>query len=281
MADDKYLFMLRWNGDLPDGKVSVGAKLAKLLLGFIRGDSLDTPFVNFIPVTGFNHSVGSITDEKSYSDLKKATSYDWKDSYRFKADEEADTNAFGTNAVTQERVIFDNQRLENPDWQWTGATPTKQTEPGMLKGNLPDHSHVTFTKRVDSATPQLAYGCTTQEQFKVALFYFRRKVGFNVAAVPFPYLVVGLENVVVRNWELDGDKETVKLSYDRICWGAISQWADTPVPQGLTTRIFDRTTGTGGLMDKSALTGFVVGFTGIIYTAAWATVGATTGQGVQ
>ena len=284
MADDKYLFLLRWTGSLPDNKIAIAAAIPKFLMGIIRGDSLDVPFVNFIPVQSVNHTIGGIGEEKSYSELHEASS--WKDTYYSRGlsaeAEESEFKAAAGFRQTKAGPTLDYRRRvqdASNDWQWTGEKP--MTEPGALAGNLPEQKHFKFKKRLDSATPQLAYGCSIQEQFKVALFYFRRKVGFNVAAIPFPYLVIGLENVVIRNHEIGGDSEELTLSYDRICRGGISQFADTPVPQGISTRIFDRTTGSGGMVDSSTLALFTAGLTVAMYGAAWTAVGLSSGQGVQ
>jgi len=229
--------------------------------------------MNFIKVDSVDHNIGGFGagGAKDYSDLKKLDrGWFWHNEAKESAG--VDWTHWQHKKHGGEYTQHSRAQAAGNNWRWSGEQP--MTEPGALRGSLPEQGHLSFSKSLDSATPQLAYGCTCQEQFKVALFYYRRKVAFNVASVQFPYMVIGLENVIIRDWSLDGDSESMKLSYDRICWGAVSQFGDTPVPQGISTRVFDRRSQSGGLVDKSALSGFVVGLTVAMYTAAWATVGA-------
>lgn len=281
MDSNCYLFLLRWNKALPKTALEIASMIPRIPTSVVRGDSLEVPFMNFIKVDSVDHNIGGFGagGAKDYSDLNKFH----RGTFWHK--EAADAQDVSWTAATTMRqrpggshYAYSSAGAAGNNWRWTGEPP--MTEPGALRGSLPEQNHFSFSKSLDSATPQLAYGCTCQEQFKVALFYYRRKVAFNVASVQFPYMVIGLENVIIRDWSLNGDSETMKLSYDRICWGAVSQFGDTPVPQGISTRVFDRRSQSGGLVDASPLTGFVVGLTVAMYTAAWATIGAVTGDGV-
>ena len=89
--------------------------------------------------------------------------------------------------------------------------------------------------------------------------------------------MIGLEDVMITDWNLSNDSEAVDLSYNRICWAGVSQLADTSVPQGVSVRIFDRTTGTGSLESSQKhpeFPLFLTGFTAAMYTAAWLSVAA-------
>lgn len=279
MDSNCYLFLLRWNKALPKSALEIASMIPRIPTSVVRGDSLEVPFMNFIKVNSIEHNIGGFGSggAKDYSDLNKfhRGTFWHKEAQESTAAEWTKWQERDAGGEWQNRSRMTSA---SNNWRWTGEPP--MTEPGALRGSLPEQQHLSFSKSLDSATPQLAYGCTSQEQFKVALFYFRRKVAFNVASVQFPYMVIGLENVIIRDWSLDGDAENMKLSYDRICWGSVSQFGDTPVPQGISTRVFDRRSQSGGLVDASALTGFVVGLTVAMYTAAWATVGTVSGDGI-
>lgn len=263
MQSNCYLFLLRWNSSLPKSALEMAAFIPKIPTSVVRGDSLETPFMNFIKVDSVSHNIGGFGEGagKDYSDLEKLN-----------------RGVFWHDEGDSQEAKWTNNKAGNSGnaWRYTGEAP--MTEPGAMNGSLPEQQHFSFTKPLDSATPQLAYGCSTQEQYKIALFYYRRKVSFGVSAVQFPYMVVGMQNAIIRGWSLDDDSETITMSYDRICWGAISQFADTPVPQGISTRFFDRRTGSGGLVDTSALTAFVTTLTAAMYTAAWLAVGISEGR---
>src|SRR5207244_1026076 len=70
---------------------------------------------------------------------------------------------------------------------------------GVLKDHVPGQGKLEFEKGLDSATPQLAYGCSSQQGFRCGLFFFQRRSGFALNAVVFPYFVLGLQNVLIRD----------------------------------------------------------------------------------
>lgn len=117
---------------------------------------------------------------------------------------------------------------------------------GSLGSHLPTQGTMSFTKQLDGATPQLAYGCSAQEPFRFALFYFQRKAAPNLGGVVFPQLVVGLHRVMIRKWDMADDTEKITLGYEKICWGAYNQWADSPLPQSVSTRYWDAANSRGG-----------------------------------
>lgn len=261
MENDCYLFLLRWTGDVPKTPLGIAAQIPKLLLSFVRGDSLEVPFMNFIRVNSIEHGISSGTGEyKGRSWMGDQT----------KAKGKWYQGGQGENLWSG---ITGKEFRPTPEFnKYTGSV----SEPGSMK-HQPTQGTLKFTKHLDSATPQLAYGCSVQEQYKFAIFYFRRKVALNVSAVQFPYLMIGLEDVMISDWNLDGDSEAVDLNYNRICWAGVSQLADTSVPQGVSVRIFDRTTGTGSIETSGKhpeFPLFLTGFTGAMYTAAWLSVAA-------
>lgn len=118
---------------------------------------------------------------------------------------------------------------------------------GMLMGTpneLPIHGNFYFKKRTDTATPQLALGCSQQQNFPLALFMFIRRIGPGLGGIRNPYLVAGLGGVKIAHWEMEGvDEENVALSYRNIAYGSLDTMADTNMPNPVSpgsTRWFDR-----------------------------------------
>ncbi|MEQ8788334.1 MAG: type VI secretion system tube protein Hcp [Pirellulaceae bacterium] len=107
---------------------------------------------------------------------------------------------------------------------------------------LPIHGNFFFKKRPDTATPQLALGCSTQQNFPFAFFFFVRRTGPGLGGMRNPFLIVGLGGIKIMHWEMEGiNEENVALSYRNIAYGSLDSIADTNLPYVPSTRWFDRT----------------------------------------
>jgi type VI protein secretion system component Hcp len=116
----------------------------------------------------------------------------------------------------------------------------------FIQSAIPEHGELEFTKYVDSATPQLAYGCASQEKFPLAIFIYRRKIGLGMGGIRFPYFMIGGFKCKLKGWKIDGDQETVALHYRKIAWCGFLQWSDTNLSLPWSTRWFDQEEYKGG-----------------------------------
>ena len=244
MASQIYLLLIRNPGKWPDtltaGSVAGGALLVlkTLMKDMIRGDSLDVPFVKFIRVRTVSHAI-KYTEKRNQSernamDDSATSSVKDKDAYKTASDQTTFFGNFPGSSIQSSLEDF-----------WSGHAFDSLT--------LPEQSEFKFTKLIDNATPQLAYGCSAQEAFPLAVFFFRRKIGLGVEGIRTPYFVVGLYKCMITGWELDGENEKVSMKYSSIAWCSIDPLADSNLPVGFSQRYFDIDSSSGGEVGWAAL----------------------------
>lgn len=237
------------------------AKAAAMIKNFVMGDSLDAPFLKFIKVTGLSHSIGFGGEDKvtqvdngqavTYTTSTGSTAggYDQYSQHEdFVGDTKIQSDRWGN------RLFHDTAKDERSLWytRHIGAggaakgifSSFKQNQ--YININLPSHNELTFTKLVDNATPQLAYGCSAQEPFYFAGFFFRRRIGAGIDGMRLPYMGIGLNKCLITGWSLDGETEKITLKYKQIMWGTFDQVADINAPTGLSSRVWDSEKNEGG-----------------------------------
>ncbi|HLJ11977.1 MAG TPA: type VI secretion system tube protein Hcp [Planctomycetaceae bacterium] len=267
MNSQVYLLLVRGTDALPKSAAAIGVALKALLLDMIRGDSLDVPYLNFIRVGSVAQSIGTIKEEYSYADASGLGIHDFTPGV-------TDTDSAGRSVLKYLQAL--DRLAPKPIPPPPPSAFGVPSNVGGLSTHLPTQGTITFNKLLDGATPQLAFGCSTQEPFRFALFYFQRKVGFNLGSVVFPHLVLGLQRVMIRKWEMADDTEKVTLAYQKICWGAYNPWADAPIPQSVSTRYWDCVNNTGGYGLTEPFCLFTLGITTALFLvgAAAASAGA-------
>ena len=243
-------------------KLPLVAKIPLMLKNFILGDSLDTPFFKFIRVQSISSSIGfagekSVTLRHSRSGHaktyktetgKEASDYDAEQDTRWGADTGGKWyNVGGRHGWSAEGTTKTERAasvMRSGVVPWASSVTLKNNNFANI--NLPEHSEFVFTKNIDNATPQLAYGCSAQEPFYFAAFFFRRKIGAGIAGVRLPYMGIGLTQCLINGWSLSDDVETVTLSYKKIMWGTFDQTADINAPTGMSYRVWETDKKTGG-----------------------------------
>lgn len=239
-----YLMLIR-DANFPFKKdrssaLKAAAQIPLLLKNFIQGDSLDLPFLRMIRVDSVENKIsfpgvttsyrppGAVAttsghDAGSYSDIKQA---------RFRRQGKDDSEISARPRAPRDA----------PPPIPTAANSVRHAHAGntFMKSHLPDHSDFVFTKQPDNATPQIAYGCSAQQIFPLAVFFFRRKIGVGVGGIRLPFMCIGLRKVRVVGWELGADlSETVTLKYADIAWTAVPPLADANIPGGLNVKDWD------------------------------------------
>ena len=311
-----YLMLLRH--PFPDSEAMLLMQIKTMLGSMIRGDSLDVPFMNCIKCHSFSHSIGGGGfgyGERSGAKVGAMSMDEYKkgvvDSAMVVAGPlaAAGERRFGSaggyagaavggaistvggaiaggvggGLVAAGRGIGSKIGAQHTA---TGAAASSKwlyddgAEPGLLSGGkMPTHNSVSFSKNLDSASPQLSFGCSAQERFPIAIFFLRKKTGFKLGGVTHPHTVLAYTNCLITDWETDGDTETVGLNYESMGMASFLQIADTPIPQGISWRHWDKVNNEGGEKGWSALliplTAAVVAIGGAAVTAA----GAATGSG--
>lgn len=249
---DIYLLLYRLQGkysEIQVNKLTAPIVAKTLTKGMIIGDSLDVPFVGFIKCQSIEHEIGL---SKTQHELK------WSEGQRYDNSEARQQGVSALDEAIRRRGHLgpiDNvmrramsrgaqgQRIEAAYQKLV-----KEQRNAFINTHLPEHGEFTFTKGLDRATPQLAFGCCAQEQFPLALFLFRRKAGFGVGAVKFPYLVCALRKVRISAWKMvEGENEAVTLRYADISWASLGTIADTNTPVPIpSARTFDMEALAGG-----------------------------------
>lgn len=286
MDSQIYLLLLRqsgsyknWAEKFKSAKTAVQvAMIAKELLNpkdLILGDSLDAPFVKFIRVTGVNHKIGF---EKDGESKFEESGWAYKDAWK----EETETstqyapNPFLRTTTSTKMTQSDRSPGKHLRGQW-GAFGNQ-----FVQSRIPEHGEIEFSKHVDSATPQLAYGCSAQEKFPLAIFFYRRKVGLGMGGIRWPYFVTAAFNCKLTEWEMKDDGESVSLFYKQISWCGYDQWADTNISYPWSTRWFDQenyTGGQGGLaLAVQLLIADLIALSAAISAAATASDGESSGD---
>lgn len=233
-----YLFLIRH--PIPDNPTLLKAKLPFILKDIIRGDSLDVPFVNFIRCYEFNHEIGS--GGLSYGD-RTGSRVKWVNAPAEPppGQELSRMQRAQKWFSTKPGIHLTHTRSLQGTNSWTG-----DDEPGLFNDRMPEHGSVCFTKNLDAASPQLSFGCSAQERFPLAVFFFRRKTTFNIGGVVHPHTVIGYQNCLISDWSTDGNTETVQLNYEVMGMAAFTQIADSKLPQGVSWRTWDTVNNVGG-----------------------------------
>jgi len=243
-------------------KLPLPMRIPLMLKNFVMGDSLDVPFIKMIKVQSVSHKIGfdeggKITrvegegkDAKAvtYSSAKEAGAYGAGDAY-------SDIQVMPRKGVLgevsnrwQTRTVASlDSKVKTSGYGMGGLrffSGFKNND--YLNISLPDHNEFTFTKLVDNATPQLAYGCSAQEPYYFAAFFFRRRIGAGIEGVRLPFMGIGLTKCLITSWDLSDETETVTLKYKQIMWGTFDQVADINAPTGMSYRTWDTDKKEGG-----------------------------------
>lgn len=274
MDSQVYLLLVRQSGSYKDfvdklknaTAMTVVVLIKQILKDMITGDSLDAPFVKFIRLNGVSHQM-SFKGGREFSRSGSARSDDWEESYT--------AGSFAPNPMERKTLVQKAKRSNTfkgtllKDW---GGGNT------FVQSKLPEHGAISFTKNIDTATAQLAYGCAAQEKFPLAIFFYRRKAGLGIGGIRLPYFVMACFKSKIENWKIDGDQESADLHYKTISWCSYDQWADTNVSYPWSTRWFNQETFKGG--QGGVALGLQVLVAGLVL-AAGAVAGAATGGGAD
>ena len=283
MKSDIYLFLLRQEGKFETfkdayskgGKAAIGMKLLKWLKGFVMGDSLDAPFIKFIKVGTVSHSISFGSDDKQLKyDNAALQEGEWTELNHSRGEFNSKSHALQNADLVAKDYAADFLRQGG---MWKTIDRTRRTasrrsafDSGnmFLNSHTPSHGALSFSKKIDKATPQLAFGCSAQERFPFGIFFYRRRTGLGIEGSRMPYMVIGVDKVLISSWSLNGDDETVTLKYKRIGWAATDQISDTNVSIPGFTRTWDvesRTGGEGGwALGLQALTLALAGMAGLL-----------------
>lgn len=234
MNSDIYLFLVRNEGKwstLSDtyntaGKMAAVAQVVKWVKSIVVGDSTDSPFVGFIKVDNVDHRV-------AYDDPEEQEEY----SSQHHGLSKLHWSQIGRHGLLETR---------RPKTVQTNRRKSFETRNMFVQSHLPSHEKLTFEKKIDKATPQLAFGCSAQEKYVTAVFFYRRRTGLGIMGTRMPYMVIGLNKVLISDWSIDGDVEKVGLSYKQIAWAATAQIADTNLSIPGFTRNWDVESRRGG-----------------------------------
>lgn len=250
---DIYLLLYRQTGSykqITANKFTAPVVLKTLTKGMIIGDSADAPYLGFVKVLGVEHSIGfaSGQDELHWHDAQMF------DSSKYDTRRDELLNKIGPKPVTVRgrpvapyRLNRWNERRKRTMDAYEKTIENQRN--AFLNTHLPKHGEFTFTKMLDRATPQIAFGCSAQERFPVALFFYRRKIGLGLGAIRTPHFVIGLRKVRISAWHMsgDGESESVTLAYGDIAWAALGSIADSNMPLPIpTARMWDREANAGG-----------------------------------
>ncbi len=257
-----------------------------MLKAAILGDSLDVPFLKFIRVNNFEHSIGFAGEtSKNVIENGQVKSYSSGEGGMGGYNQSGTVDVRGGTKTT-DRWGNREFRAPNQDLKRVAKNTAAPKYTSKFKNNefvnlkLPEHNDLTFTKPVDNATPQLAYACTAQEPLSEAIFFFRRRIGAGVAGVRLPYFMCRLQKCLITSWGLDDDlNESVTLKYKEILWATYDQLADINAPTGMSSRVWDVEQQEGG--ESTEVYKFQA-MVAALFAAAGAAWGATEGShGVQ
>lgn len=260
-----YLMLVRKvNPNLP-----TAAKVAAMLKNFVGGDSLDVPFVKFIRVQSVSHSIG-FGGEESVTQVEDGVARTYKTDTGGSASDYDPTNvtrrvhkdtglAYDVHANRWGHTITSGITKARMGGGRQGGFFSRFKNNQYLNINLPDHDNFTFTKSIDNATPQLSYGCSAQEPFYFAAFFFRRRIGAGINGVRLPFMTLGLTKCLITGWSLEDETEKVTLKYKDIMWSTWDQIADVNVPTGASARVWNTETQEGGEDARAYLLQALVG----------------------
>lgn len=251
-----YLMLVRKvNPNLP-----APAKAAAMLKNFIMGDSLDAPFLKFIKVQSVSHSI-EFGGEQSVTERHGKIAKTYKTDTGSSAGDYSQSRTRDHKWLAGRTVTYDRwgNKLHSGGGRDDRTYARNTGFTGGFKGlvstfknnqyvniNLPDHDDFTFTKLVDNATPQLAYGASAQEPFYFAAFFFRRRIGAGIDGMRMPFMGIALRKCLITSWSLDDETEKISLKYKHICWGTFDQVADINAPTGMSQRVWNTESNEGG-----------------------------------
>lgn len=277
---DIYLLLYRETGAyqmVSGNKLTIPLLVPKLLKGMIMGDSLDAPFVGFIKVNGVEHGIGLGKDQKEleWGDKNKIPDDDLvarrtRELYQSLDDDYGRQvrpllQMRGVRAERQRLRGLRNQRRQ--DIAAAHHAAVREQRHAFINSHLPKHEELTFTKMIDRATPQLAFGCSAQERYPCALFFYRRKIGLGIGGIRVPHLTIGLRKVRISSWKMTGEEtESVSLRYADIAWAALGGIADANLPSVPSARMFSEEDNAGG-ENYSSSWAYAVGAIGAGLTA--------------
>lgn len=257
MNSQVYLGLVRkMNPHLP-----VPMQAAQFLKNLVLGDSLDVPFMKFIRVQSISHGI-AFGASQSAGDVDGQWTKEFFGKTTAQGDRWLQQKSMGSY-VDKGKVHYQLEDVPNPyrdgkgaNWRaFKGIFSSKNNQFAQMV--LPEHGALTFTKNLDIATPELAFGCTAQEPFSLAVFFFRRRIGAGIKGVRLPYFALGLRNCLITEWHLDDDTEKVNLNYKQVAWWVVDQAADINAPTGSTGRYWDASSNSGGESGLSHLVALI------------------------
>lgn len=277
MDSQIYLLLLRQSGSYKEwdkelkgmNAIKAAIIMKQLLKDIVVGDSLDAPFVKFIRVKSISHKLGFSGDSKF-----DKSGWAYKNAWKEESGQQYSANPLmrGTTNTVSNSGAFSKDFMPQLGRELWGGNE-------FIQGKIPEHGEIQFKKYLDSATAELAYGCSAQEKFPLAVFFYRRKVGTGLGGIRLPYFVMGSFKCKIKEWELDGDEETVSLHYKKIAWCSFDQWADTNVSYPWATRWFDQEQVKGGQGEAAMALQMIVAAMVAVSGAVSATL--TSGEGAS
>ena len=182
-----YLLLVRdVNVEFEHGKMAAlkfVTQFGSIVKNFIQGDSLDLPFLRMIRVDSVEHSIGFSGKKTTYhgkDDVGVTSGHDNPD-YAGDFREMRKLRGSGKSVVAVQRKLDADRsgarvtEIANTSFDDLLANQRNKKWNEFMRSKVPDHGDFIFTKQPDNATPQLAYGCSSQEIFPLAVFCFRRK----------------------------------------------------------------------------------------------------------
>jgi type VI secretion system secreted protein Hcp len=109
-------------------------------------------------------------------------------------------------------------QIELLSWSWGASNPTTIVGEGMSGGKV-SMSDLSFTKRVDKASPKLLKLCVTGDHAKEATLYCSKQTG---KATPEDFLIIKLTEVYISSFQVGGSAgedtgtESLSVSYASI-----------------------------------------------------------------
>ena len=122
-------------------------------------------------------------------------------------------NVKGESGATKHK-----DEIEVLSWSWGASNPTNISGSGMSAGKV-SMSDLSFTKKVDKASPKLLELCVTGKHVDDATLYCSKQTG---GKTPDDFLVIKLKEVYVSSFQAGGSSgedvgaESVSLTYGSI-----------------------------------------------------------------
>jgi len=125
-------------------------------------------------------------------------------------------------------------QIELLSWSWGASNPPTIVGEGMSAGKV-SMSDLSFTKRVDKASPKLLALCVTGDHAKDATLYCSKQTG---QKTPEDFLIIKLTEVYVSSFQCGGSSgeetgtESISVSYASIDYDYKVQGADGKLVSG-------------------------------------------------